>query len=50
MYGVYIAMIGSLFGCYMYKNNYPANYLLLLAFTLTMAFTVGIVCAAYRSV
>ena len=44
-----LSTFGLLLGCLFKKNEYPTNYLLLFGFTLTEAYTVGVVCAVYRS-
>jgi len=43
-------MILTLLACYMFKDEYPLNYLCLIAFTLTESLVVGIVCCVYRAV
>ena len=46
----FIATLLLLFACAIYKNSYPHNYCLLLGFTLCQAYSIGVVCAMYRSV
>ena len=43
------ALAGLLLICCLFslKNSYPANYLVLLAFTLTQSYTVGFCCIVY---
>lgn len=49
VWGTYLSMFASLFFCHVYKNEYPANYLMLSFFTLTVSFVVGITCSMYRT-
>lgn len=44
-----LSTFGLLLGCFFYKNEYPTNYLLLFGFTLIEAYTVGVVCAVYKT-
>ena len=46
----FIATLLLLFACAIYKNSYPHNYCLLFGFTLCQAYSIGVVCAMYRSV
>lgn len=43
------ACILTLLGCFCFKSEYPINYLCLLAFTLTMAVTIGVVSAVCKA-
>ena len=49
LWPAYFGMFCSLFGCYVFKNEYPLNYLCLAAFTFATAIVVGVVCGVYRA-
>jgi FtsH-binding integral membrane protein len=44
-----ILMLVCLLACHLYKNEYPLNYIFLLAFTLSVSVVVGITCSVYRT-
>ena len=47
VWGVHLMTCLTLFCCYMFKNEYPLNYICLLAFTLSISITVGIICSIF---
>jgi len=45
----FIASFAFLFACHCYKDNHPTNLYLLGGFTVSMAWSVGVVCAQYQA-
>ena len=48
VWGIHILTLLTLFACFIFKNEYPLNYICLFAFTMMISITVGIICSVFR--